>query len=190
MGRSTCYIAASMAAYVGLRERDRENWKGLHALVGGDELHEWLNSNVDGGIEFVEDLEDDRDELDCGCEQEWFARGKGMTVMDVKGDDMTWMLRWHSPGAKLEWFRPHYERFRQDVDHYVNHNFGLEDFAKWESLNPPWKLEKSYERFFGGRVIVLDARGFIEDISYPMEFLRLVEPGQEWALSKIGWLYK
>lgn len=189
MGRATCYIAASKAAYAGLRNRGGENWKGLHALVDWDNLFEHLNSNVEGGIEFLEDLQEAHSELD-DSDGSWYTRGKGLLVMDIKGDDDTWMLMWPKVEDKVEWFRPFYKAFREDVDHYVNHNLDEKAFAAYETLSPPWRLEKSYERQFSGRVAILDEYGRIMEIDYPMEFLRLLEPGEEWALSKVGWLYK
>ena len=188
MGRCTCYVVAKKDDYVKLAEKRGAGWEGLCSEPSADELYECLNIGVNGGIEFVD--EDGFCELRDDDECEWFTCDDGLLVADVDGDDRVWTLGWRDAGAKLEWFRPYYEKFREDVDHYVNHNFGLEDFAKWESLNPPWRLEKSYERQYDGCVAILDDSGHIVGTAYPMEFLRLVKPGDEWVLAKAGWLYK
>lgn len=177
MGRSTCYVVCRKDDYENVSDCD-----GLVRALDTDRLYEWL-TGLPEGCEFVDDMDGPCELGPC----EWFHDEDGfLKCADFKPD--AWEIWWEDQAAKEGWFAKYFGAFREYA-----HSLGestLQDFATYKTLDPVYELNTRYNRCWGGRVAVLDENVSLAELDYVMEFLRVMEPGERFAVAKKGWLYK
>ena len=169
MGLKTCYIACTPEAYKELKKDEDIDRGGIIGLVDRDALYDQLNE-LPEGCDYVDGEEDDNIEVDGS---EWlFSDRECLRVVEL---DDAWEIRWPSKEAKMNWFAKYLKAYRKELEDQLK-NATMDKFAEYELLDPPWKINSVYNRCFAGRVALLNEYGRIDELDYPMELLRLMDP--------------
>lgn len=181
MGRKMVYFATGLTEY-GKYAKNDEDKIDLADLVDSDTLYDYLDKTAEG-VDFVDSVES-VDEFDAGYG--WLRANPALKLSD-EGD--FFKISFPSAKAHKEWFRKPYETYMRELQ-AVLRGACLENFAKYELLSPDYLIKTAYSRQWSGYVAVVGPSGCIEELDYPMEFLRSIKPREQWLVSKKGWTYK
>lgn len=173
------YVATKLADY---RKFRNDGVIDIADLIDEDSLYDWLDRTPEG-LEFVGEKAD-VDDFDTGY---GWLRYNPALKLDDSGN--MFRIKFASAKAKEEWFRRPYETYLKELQAVIG-GVNLANFARYELLSPDYNIKCRYSKQWDGYVAVMDARGCLSDLDYPMEFLRQVDPGKTWVVSKKGWTYK
>ena len=179
MGRKMVYVATALSDY---RKIEKDDSRELIDFLDSEQMFDWLDRTPEG-VDFVDEIQG-VDEFDGGYG--WLRHNPALKFEETAD---VFKIVFNSISSKEEWFRKPYEAYLKDLQDVLA-GACLKNFAKYELLCPDYKLKLMYSRQWEGYVAVVNARGDLMELDYPMEFLRQMKPRQTWIVSKKGWTYK